>query len=914
MADLGYYTSSGEKITKEESEKRYPKKKRSSSSSSKEPETFSYEVTDKEGNTFTRTVTKTSGKTTISDSTGNTITDYGGGFQERTTTKTVPTDTQLSSQENPEVLKQLTQTQSKETAAVLANIQQSSQERSEVLARSRASSIPPPTISADTRTGYDKFKYTFDRKLETLKTKQEKAAAAGKTAGVAYAGLYLLGRAGKGALGVGEFVVTSPILAYELSPVTQQVRRTKNIISMGFKETAAREQAATAAGLLVAGTALKNMARDPFGTAAEFAGGAAAVKTLSLGVKGARYLTTTPVDDSGAYILTKNAKGVYTAQTPLQRVADKAANWKATDKIFRGDVSGRLRPRGRSTARGRGSKIVAKPVATAKVNGRAFRTYEQKTGRFDDYGKLERKYFTREIKRSPQYSKKSWSAGGLRITRTPYKPAPKPVQTASSRSSVTVNNNQKALVELSKRSPYQTFKNVKKLRNRPIAEIKQAPKYTYRITESGKVRTQAQQGQASVVINRQKPIRIVSDRFDTPTTPKVTGVRVRNPASKDLTVQKDNLVNNLIKRSLQRKKQLVKTPSEIIYKPAPSVSTSSSSGALVPVSPQAANKAVETVKKVSKAVTPIKKKEALTTALSALGKRFKPTYVAAPEYTRVRPASNPYADTRQTPIAGTKPASDNKLFTSANNDKAIATANKINTDKSFTTITDTNILVASSVASDTDNKFDLAIGSASDTSTDTGLASDTDTATDTITSTDTSTAQDQTITDTTISIGTGGGTGTRPASPSTPRNPFARSIPPYSPVITPPVPTTTVKPPLNKLKYPTRSWGGSGFLGQVKIKGRFTTVSVGDIKTATSEAASIVKTTPLASLRILRRDTGEVIAPESLGRQFRRSKRSAGVFVERNKFRIDTAGEIGGISRKGGKKKKKKRGLGIWSI
>jgi len=112
-------------------------------------------------------------------------------------------------------------------------------------------------------------------------------------------------------------------------------------------------------------------------------------------------------------------------------------------------------------------------------------------------------------------------------------------------------------------------------------------------------------------------------------------------------------------------------------------------------------------------------------------------------------------------------------------------------------------------------------------------------------------------------------------------------------------------------KEPSRQ--GSIFLGQVRKGGRFVTVGTGAKSFVAGEASRLVETTPLASVRVVSARTGEVVGGKGLfSSVFRSSKRDQGVYVEKNAFRIDTAGEIGGISKKGGKKKK--RGLGIWDL
>lgn len=118
-------------------------------------------------------------------------------------------------------------------------------------------------------------------------------------------------------------------------------------------------------------------------------------------------------------------------------------------------------------------------------------------------------------------------------------------------------------------------------------------------------------------------------------------------------------------------------------------------------------------------------------------------------------------------------------------------------------------------------------------------------------------------------------------------------------------------PPI--IRYPRRSSPSNireSFIGQVRKGGRFETVIRGSLTEVKEETTRLVESSPLASIKILSSRTGRAIEnPGFLGSRYRQGKNALGVFVEKNKFRIDTGGEVAGISRKGGKKKSKKKGI-----
>lgn len=125
------------------------------------------------------------------------------------------------------------------------------------------------------------------------------------------------------------------------------------------------------------------------------------------------------------------------------------------------------------------------------------------------------------------------------------------------------------------------------------------------------------------------------------------------------------------------------------------------------------------------------------------------------------------------------------------------------------------------------------------------------------------------------------------------------------------VPKTT-----GRFKFPDREKNNSSFDLLVRRRGKFIKAGGGlGFKEAAQRGALITGTTAAASFKL--RGDKKVDARETLGLigpQFRRSKRSPDVFVERSKFRIDTPGEVGEISRKGQavSRKKKTRGRFKW--
>ena len=111
---------------------------------------------------------------------------------------------------------------------------------------------------------------------------------------------------------------------------------------------------------------------------------------------------------------------------------------------------------------------------------------------------------------------------------------------------------------------------------------------------------------------------------------------------------------------------------------------------------------------------------------------------------------------------------------------------------------------------------------------------------------------------------------------------------------------------------------------EVRRRGKFQTVGKGlPFEEAVKKGAGIVSATAAASFRIEAEDAPSKQSPfDFINRnQFRRSKREAGVIVEKSRFRISTPGEVGEISRKGqaaskwrGKKKRLFGGISGWGF
>lgn len=137
----------------------------------------------------------------------------------------------------------------------------------------------------------------------------------------------------------------------------------------------------------------------------------------------------------------------------------------------------------------------------------------------------------------------------------------------------------------------------------------------------------------------------------------------------------------------------------------------------------------------------------------------------------------------------------------------------------------------------------------------------------------------------------------------------SRGLRPGDPV---PVEELTPKVP-GRFNFRDEKPGAASFDLLVKQRGKFIRAGRGlGFKEAAQRGALITGTTAAASFKLQgdkKIDVRETLG--ILGPKFRRSKASPDVFVERSRFRIDTPGEVGEISRKGqaaSRKKRNKRG------
>lgn len=115
-------------------------------------------------------------------------------------------------------------------------------------------------------------------------------------------------------------------------------------------------------------------------------------------------------------------------------------------------------------------------------------------------------------------------------------------------------------------------------------------------------------------------------------------------------------------------------------------------------------------------------------------------------------------------------------------------------------------------------------------------------------------------------------------------------------------PVIPIKPRNNDKRF-SNSFGVS-----VKRGGKFQQVGTGlSFKEAALKGALVTGSTAAASFKITGTGQESKDVLGIVGARFGKSKRSKGVFVEKNKFRIDTPGEIGEISRKGQAVKRTKK-------
>lgn len=777
------------------------------------------------------------------------------------------------------------------------------------------STSPVNTIDAEVKPkGFKRVEYELDKAID----KSQQVQAAGSSAAPLVAGATYLGlRAGKGAYNLGAFVVTSPIIAYETSPLTTAVRNTRTIIregpKKGIKTIGQRNRAQILGASIIIGNTLIAAGRDPFGAAAEFGGANIAFKGLQIGTAGARSVSRSGlsvVNGKTTVDMVKTSSGTYAQNSFSQRassVVDDLNAWKGPQWVFRGDTTAKARlPRMRSSAGGRGKKLTAKRGPDMRVNNQRFRVYTQKTGRLNDYAKPEKKTFVREIgPRAPNpLNKRDWSAGGLRIQRVPRKP--RPTQTVNNNNQNVVNVNNQKMVQFQKnQASYNNGKNFKKLRSQPIVQKNPPPKYVVRISESNKVQTQSSQGQASVVLNRQKPIRIVDDAFDTAKAdvPKLksAGRRKAPQVNSDLTMRQKDFRLNLLKKYAQRNapsnvKTLVVQPPKTIVK--------------------VATQGVQSGFDQSKLA-------AFSRAMSVSGTRGLTVSAAAssgaPVYGSVSVAGS------NAPARGT-PVEDIARENIPGVGRGVAYSRERVLGSTRADLSGQSLGKASNRLFEQSNKLGQGVGNSYVGLLDSTVIQSRLNAQSRIQAREQTQSQDnaliqdnqqisgqQQIIDSTPIYGVSGGftpfipKGSTP-KPPTPIIPEPSIFIPENPIIT----TTTGAPPaFPKLKF-RETTRNQDVAAQVRVKGRFRTIGIGAASSVIGKAKKLIDNTPLASARLMNQQTGEVISGNNLfGRKFRASKRESGVYVEKNKFRIDTSGEVSGISLKGGKKKY--RGF-KWSI